>query len=200
MSFVETNCFWPAVEEDDKWQNRLKEWNIKKSKSVASYLKEPVVPTPNQPGGTLSMAIESTASKVLESGKDTNMGRWSWITLQGKNDITTTVISGYRPCGSTLTPNTVFSQQLRYLAAVQTDVCPLQLWLDDMGRFVQNKLSSGHQIILAADMNDSVKGSLIQKWAQTIGLREVVSKTTTFDVPTHQRGSKPISLGPLLYQ
>ena len=106
------------------------------------------------------MAIETTASKVIDSGKDINMGRWSWITLQGKNGICTTIISGYRPCRNTSTPNTVFLQQQRYLAAVQVKKCPLQLWLEDMGTFVKSKLRSGHQVILAADINDPVKGSI----------------------------------------
>ena len=192
ISLVETNCFWPAVEEDDTWQNRLKEWNIKKSKSVPSYLKEPTVPIPNQPGGTMSMAIETTASKVIDSGKDINMGRWSWITLQGKNGICTTIISGYQPCRNTSTPNTVFLQQQRYLAAVQVKKCPLQLWLEDMGTFVKSKLRSGHQVILAADINDPVKGSISQNWSKSVGLREVVSKTTPIDIPTYQRGTRAI--------
>ena len=133
----------------------------------------------------MSMIIESATNRVIDSGKDKHLGRWSWITLRGKNNIRTTLISGYRPTANHSTPNTVFRQQQRYLAATQTDKCPLQLWLDDMETLVKSKLSNGHQVVLAADVNDPVKEPLIQRWAQQIDLREAVSRTTTFDVPTH---------------
>ena len=53
-------------------------------------------------------------------------------------------------------------------------------------------MKEGHEIILMADANDNVKSSAIRSWATKIGLGEAVSKTTSKDIPTHQRGSKPI--------
>ena len=76
MAFVETNCFWPEVEEDDKWFTRVQQWSISKSKSVPAYLRHPTVRTINQPGGVISMAIESTTNSVIDSGNDTALGRW----------------------------------------------------------------------------------------------------------------------------
>ena len=43
------------------------------------------------------MVIESATNSVIESGNDTALGRWSWITLREKHNIHTTLISGYRP-------------------------------------------------------------------------------------------------------
>ena len=110
-----------------------------KSKSVTAYLKHPVTPDLNQPGGVLSMVIGDTTSSVVDQGRDDNLGRWSWVTLRGKHNIKTTIITGYRPCGNTSTQNTVVLQQQRYLAAKHMDKHPRQIWLDKMGDLVKEK-------------------------------------------------------------
>ena len=100
------------------------------------------------------MALNATTSRVFSSGKDEIPGRWSWITLRGKNSIKTTIITGYRPCDNSHGHNNVYLQQQRYLLAKQIEDCPRELWLQDMGRFIKNKLQNAHQIILLTDMND----------------------------------------------
>ena len=89
--------------------------------------------------------------------------------------------------------NNVYSQQQWYLLAKQIEECPSELWLRDMGTLVKNKLQRGRQIIILADMNDSVvKCNKITAWADKIGLVEVVSPRALVEIPTHQRGKKAI--------
>ena len=96
-TFVETNIFWSEAEEEDKWCNIIQQSKRTKGKSaVPAYLKKPTIQTLNQPGGVISMAFDSATNRVIDSGKDNDLGRWLWIPLRGKNNICTTIISGYR--------------------------------------------------------------------------------------------------------
>ena len=62
-----------------------------------------------------------------------------------------------------------------------------------MSKLVKTKLQEGHQIILQADMNDSVvTNQCIKSWADEIGLSEAVSPAASVEIPTHQRGSKAL--------
>ena len=136
------------------------------------------------------MAINSTTSRVSNSGKDSVLGRWSWMTLQGGNNILVTIITGYRPCDNSSGSDYLYLQQQRYLNVKQVESCPQELWLADVSQLVKGKLNDGHQIIVMAAMNDSVKQKLISTWADKTGLVEVVSQTTSKEIPTHQRGKK----------
>ena len=109
-----------------------------------------------------------------------------------KNNLHTSIITAYRPSSKVEGPNSVYQQQLRYLTALQINQCPIKLWFDGLAQLIQKKMKEGHEIILMADANDNVKSSAIRSWATKIGLEEAVSKTTSKDIPTHQRGSKPI--------
>ena len=124
LGLAETNCFWPLAQDENKWHERVREWNLQHSKSVLSYYTKPIIPELNQPGGVISMALNSTTNKVFSSGKDEPLGRWSWITLRGKNNIKTTIITGYRPCDNSYGNNNVLLQQQRYLQAQRIEDCP----------------------------------------------------------------------------
>lgn len=87
---------------------------------------------------------------------------------------------------------TVFLQQQCFLAAKQITKGPRQLWLEEMGDLIKQKIGKGHQIILTDDVNESVKEPLIQSWANSIGIFDADSQTTSTEIPTHQRGRKAI--------
>ena len=57
---------------------------MNKSKSVPSYNTTSVIEEIHQPGGTLSMTINSLTTSVLKWGHDEELGRWSWLTIRGK--------------------------------------------------------------------------------------------------------------------
>ena len=193
FGFAETNCYWPLAEDENKWHERIHNWNISHSKSILSYYTKPLVPELHQPGGVISMAIGYTTSRVFSSGKDEILGRWSWITLRGKHNIKTTIITGYRPCDNTSGTNNVCLQQQRYLQVKQIDECPREIWLKEISVLIQSKLQAGEQIILLADMNDSViTTNRLHKWADKLGLREAVSPTAMTEIPTYQKGKKAL--------
>lgn len=191
IGLTETNCYWPMLEDKHKWSERVKQW-WDKSKTITAYHKHPVTPVLHQPGGVMNIALNSTTNTVIKSGSDTIMGRWTWMTLRGKHDIKTTVITVYRPCKNNKGSNTVYSQQLRHLAAQQIDVCPRQLWLDDLKQLINSLQDKGHQIILMGDFNENVQSRNMVNWANSHGLIESVSISSDHSIPTHNSGSKPI--------
>eukprot|EP00957_Ditylum_brightwellii_P193676 14748684-Ditylum_brightwellii.AAC.1 len=80
----------PRTEPNNNWQrgdiyNRARNtiglvWN--KNKFVVSHCKERTK-TNLQPSGTFTLTMGKWVSKVISSRKD-NLGRWSWVTFQGK--------------------------------------------------------------------------------------------------------------------
>ena len=47
------------------------------------------------PGGTMAGVVDKWTSTKLSAGTDSIYGRWSWISLQGRNRRTITLISAY---------------------------------------------------------------------------------------------------------
>ena len=191
VGLAETNCNWSNMEEQDQWHNRVQNW-WNRSKSVVAHNSADIGAEIKQPGGVINMSMAGTASSAIDSGIDSPLGRWAWTTLRGKNKIHTTIISGYRPCRNLKDDNSTYNQQLRYFVAKGIDKCPRQIWLEDMERFIKEKQTKGHQIILLADMNEDVEEDMMIGWARKVKLKEVVSKTTSEKVATHNKGSAPI--------
>ena len=191
VALIETNCNWTHMEEEHRWHERTKTW-WKKSKSVVAHNITDISTTVKQPGGVIGLTTSQATSCVIDSGIDPKLGRWSWTTLKGKNNVRTTIITGYRPCRNMKDENSTYNQQLRYLNKCQIDKCPRELWLEEMKELIQRKIQQQHQIILLADLNENVKGVHISNWAKEVGIVEVVSQTTPLTVPSTQKGSTPI--------
>ena len=131
--------------------------------------------------------------RVLKSGVDDSMlGRWSWITLRGKNNIKTTFYCVYRPCHSTVTPNTTYSQHLRHLHLCNRSICPRDALLQDLSTHISKLQEEGHQIVVMGDFNEIVTGPRISQWAQELNLYEYVTQTFGDQIETYNNGSSPI--------
>jgi hypothetical protein len=51
----------------------------------------------HQPGGTLTAIVDNWSSRIRGKGQDPfGLGRWSYISLKGKQDQVITIISAYR--------------------------------------------------------------------------------------------------------
>ena len=52
-----------------------------------------------KPGGTTMFTLNNISSAVLQKGHDpSGMGRWTFITILGKNNTRTSIFTIYRPC------------------------------------------------------------------------------------------------------
>ena len=51
-----------------------------------------------EPGGVLLSTRDKSTAHIVKKGNDNrNLGRWTWITLKGKQNLHTTIITVYRP-------------------------------------------------------------------------------------------------------
>ncbi len=101
VCLAETNLNWkhPRV------HNQLKE-SLKKtwrhSASVTSHITEDIMGE-NQPGGTLTIVTNNWTSRIIERGSDPyGLGRWTYITLRGKNGLKILLVRAYRVCTQAL--------------------------------------------------------------------------------------------------
>ena len=153
----------------------------------------------HQIGGTISMCFNELAHRVSGRGQDNrNLGRWSWIELNGVGECSTTIITAYCPVISP-SPGSCYSQHLTYMSIhankADTDhhyyppeiTCPRQLFGYDLKRFVDQKRLEGHQVILMGDFNSEYDA--VRDWMLDLGLLDVIGrKHGTQNVPrTHTR-------------
>lgn len=195
LGMTEVNRNWRHLPESHNWHNRTRTW-WESSKSSISYNTNDSSSTAFQPGGTITQAINKAAHRVIETGRDkSNLGRWSWIKLQGKNNIKLRVITAYRPCKpSSAGPNTAYSQQERFFDITDRAICPRQAVLSDLGAEITQSKNEGDQIVLLMDCNENVENEMIAAWARQLGLKEGILNLhhQARRQPTYQRGTVPI--------
>jgi len=71
----------------------------------------------HHPGGTLTVALGKWASRVIRSGTDAALGRWSYLEFVGQSDKCLIVVSTYRVCSQPFdaTSMTATAQQTHLL-------------------------------------------------------------------------------------
>ena len=75
----------------------------------------------HQPGGTLTAVCDNWVSRVIAKGEDPfGIGRWSYITLRGKNSVKITIITAYNATPSS-GDSTYYHQQLRVLSRLHRE-------------------------------------------------------------------------------
>jgi hypothetical protein len=120
-----------------------------------------------QPGGFLTTIVDQWTSRVLQKGQDPHgLGRWSYVTLQGKMSSKVTIITAYRVSQKTSLsagPKTAYMQQYR---AIQTELLlqhkvgitpnPNRQLILDLQAWICNLQKDNHQIILNLDNNEDL--------------------------------------------
>ena len=99
MERLEVDCFG-AAETNLQWNmartSPIKILNLKQGSKTVYACNKNETTTEKQQGGTCITMKERYGQYVKKMGKDeTGLGRWSWIRIEGKNDIKTTVITAY---------------------------------------------------------------------------------------------------------
>ena len=111
-----------------------------------------------KPGNNLHEATTGKiASKATTAGND-DLGRWSYITTQGRGGRKITYVTAYQPCDNQRSgPNTWWSQLYRaMLKRGDKDPKPrAALIMKDLESFLQGLRSeTGHYIVLGIDANE----------------------------------------------
>lgn len=148
-----------------------------------------------EPGGTMIVTNTRATAHTCQAGEDSQqLGRWNYITLKGKQDRYTTIISVYRPTKyqETFMRQTAYSAKRRKI--LTEEVSPEELWYCDLSSLIKEKIEIGHEVLVAGDFNDDLNNahSRTRTFMEDIGMRELLLDTYGTGPPTHIRGSTTI--------
>jgi hypothetical protein len=103
---------------------------------------------------------------MIGKGSDPfGLGRWSYITLRGKDNKKLTIVTGYRVCQATPSSagiKTAYMQQYRKISAKLRDTDkqstpnPRHQFVLDLQAWLENLIKEGHHIILSIDSNEEL--------------------------------------------
>jgi len=164
------HCSRPRNLMKNWWQSTISRFERLKSTSGSPY----------EQGGTAIVTNISSSVHTIAAGGDTRkMGRWNWITLRGKEDKMTTVISIYRPQEGQASAH---RQLARLQQDVYGDIREVQLhkiWVTDLSDLIKEKKDNGHQVLVAGDFNDDINDdqSTVSQMMQGLGLRNIMKET-----------------------
>ena len=155
-------------------------WTMSSSSvSVGNYLK---------PGGTGILTMNEYPGRIQDRGTDPwKMGRWSYITLSGKEESSkVTIITGYRVGKRSSAPgsSTAWTQQRTLLCLANRDEDPHSVFFTDLKTWLNQEKFRGNEILLFLDANERWDiNSEIRKFADDMNLYNI---NETFQLqPTH---------------
>ena len=143
-------------------------------------------------GGTATIVRGNWSGRIIEVGQE-KLGRWSYLTLTGKNNKKIKFITCYRVCQSSkeIGPGSIRTQQeMDILKDSGEIVDPRKKILSDLEVYIQQEHGKGYQIILMGDLNEDLQNSKnIAKFLGATGLYNIHKEMHKEALPnTHDRG------------
>ena len=170
----EVGLNWKAVPADNQWVERTT-GKLNGSKAVFAHnTTEPKSTDTTQYGGVGIVVTQEIAHRIIGTGRDpTNLGRWAWIRIQGKEGHTVRIATAYRPWESP-GASTVFHQQARGLSKKGDHRNPIDALLEDLTKAIAEWKESGDHIIIGMDANEDVRHGTVNTQFARLGLREAI--------------------------
>jgi hypothetical protein len=171
---TEIGLNWKQINNQDKWYERVRE-SFQHTRSEISHNTNELDRTSNvQFGGVIAMAVDDVAQRVIAQGSDElNLGRWSWLLLEGKQGHRLRVVSAYRPVAS-IGPGTVFSQHERHLHSIGNDNEPRAAFYSDLFNEITKWKALGDHIVVGIDANEDVRCGDTHDTFQSLGMKEIL--------------------------
>jgi hypothetical protein len=148
-----------------------------------------------EPGGTMVVTNSRATAHTCQAGEDSQqLGRWNYITVRGKHEHYTTIVSVYKPAKSKETYMRQVSHSAKRHKTLSNEVSTEDLWYMDLSTLITEKMLDGHKIIVAGDFNDDLNNmnSRTRKFMENLGMKELLIDTYGRRPPTHIRGSTTI--------
>ena len=177
-ALTETNKNWSAVPQEHSIWNGTQGWRQHRRAQV-SWNKTIRSTEERLIGGTASLAFDDLVFRISQQSNDIrNLGRWSIVTIKGKNNLTTSVITCYCPVKNASSPGSVYSQHLTYLAQHREEIpahiqCPRQLFGYDLANTITNLQQSGQQVLVMGDFNSDY--TKLKEWMMDKGLVDLIA-------------------------
>ena len=98
ICLTETNKDWRKVDQSNTIWNGTGSWRKSRRVQVGHNISRPVSKEFGV-GGTTMVAFDDLVWRITDQGEDDRLlGRWSYITITGKNNLKTTIVTCYCPC------------------------------------------------------------------------------------------------------
>ena len=191
---VETNINWNPIRElTAKSILRKVYWN---GQMINASSDDPI-PSAYKQGGSSMLVLNKPIGSIATTGIDhRGLGRWSYVILNGRNNVNIVIITAYRVCQDTGTNGdlTAFQQQYRLLRR-QNIIHPHPKKVFDQDLIFQLKewTNKKYEIILMIDANSSLTHPQLQNIINHSQLYDLLGATHGIDSPnTYIRGNKTI--------
>ena len=198
LLLAELNRYWPAVTPTKRWRERVstmarKDAGFHSAVAFNTFQPRPTHST-SQFGGCSTSVLNEASHRVTSSGAD-ELGRWSWIRLQGrtrdKGHRDLVVISAYRPNPPSDGHRTVWFQHKAHFSRTNRDADPREAFIKDLSAAVNSWRDAGCSIVLGMDANDDLSkftAKSVRYQMSEIGLQEaILSKHPGSHQATYQR-------------
>ena len=159
--FAETNLEW-----NHDWVKKKLErtgrtrWNSFRATTSTS---ERVFKNSYKPGGTMMFVTGALKTRLTQDGSDPHgMGRWTYQTFRGKDDIKVTFITAYRVTRQSITTagsTTSYFQQFHHMRlGGNINPNPRKRILTDLKALIEQLRSDRHDVMISLDANESFDG------------------------------------------
>ena len=181
----EINKDWRTLNYENSIWGATSSWQEHRRVQVSHNTSAPILKE-YQPGGTAMVLFGESTFRISHQSCDSRgLGRWSTITLTGKQNVHTTIFTCYCPTRSKSLGST-FVQQLIYMANnkdVLPDVnCPRQLFGIDLKHELETFANRGHNLIVMGDFNSHYQDLI--PWMAAVGLTDLIE---------HRHGQCPVT-------
>ena len=175
-ALTEINKDWRTVQYEDTIWGATTTWSEHR-RIQASYNVTEQACKRYQVGGTAMMLLGDLTFRLSHQSADfRKLGRWSIVTITGKNNVNTTIITCYCPNRSA-SLGSAYSQHLLYMAKNKADIpdvtCPRQLFGIDLKAEIGRYIDKGHSIIVMGDFNSHYEK--LTSWMLDSGLCDLIA-------------------------
>jgi hypothetical protein len=174
IGMAETNLDWSIKETEHQVKTQLhrelKNMVMITSQSIARF------DSAFQPGGTMAVAIGRWSGRVTNKFEDIrNLGRWTVMTITGKDNTNFTIITAYCPTQS-IGPRTVHKQQMSIMRVQgDPDPKPIPAFWRDLSEVVTRYQDENHSVLIQMDANTcfEARDQALAKFAEKHGLYDL---------------------------
>ena len=145
-------------------------------------------------GGTGIISSSIGTTHTIREGMDSRrLGRWNWITLQGKKGKKTTIVTVYRPEEGQQTLQRQFAR-LRAKGIIKEGETTLTIWEKDLLTLIKSFIDQNHEVVVGGDWNNNLNNAKgkVRSFMKGVGMEEVLIKRYGRGTNTHIRGKDPI--------
>ena len=189
----ELNKNWSKIPATESFYNRTKHW-WRMPKIQTAWLYDPDWPSQYKQGG-VAIAVQGHLAPYVQDkgGDESGLGRWAWVTVEGRSEIKTAIIQIYRPCRNSDDTGSVYNQQQVWTETQD----PIASFDTDLLSLIDTFREGGHRIIVMGDFNIAFHHSRRNHIEKALEERDIINPITERygrdDAPnTHTRGSLPI--------